>query len=92
MNTQETASRETRQFEKMTQTPIPKLVIQLGIPTTISMLVTSVYNMADTFFVGKDGTSASGAIGVVFGLMAIIQAFGFMFGQGAGSVSSRMHR
>lgn len=89
MNTQETASRETRQFEKMTQTPIPKLVIQLGIPTTISMLVTSVYNMADTFFVGKDGTSASGAIGVVFGLMAIIQAFGFMFGQGAGSVSSR---
>lgn len=89
MNTQETASREARQFEKMTQTPIPKLVIQLGIPTTISMLVTSVYNMADTFFVGKDGTSASGAIGVVFGLMAIIQAFGFMFGQGAGSVSSR---
>lgn len=93
---QETASRETKQYEKMTQTPIPKLVIQLGIPTTISMLVTSVYNMADTFFVGKYGasaseysTSASGAIGVVFGLMAIIQAFGFMYGQGAGSVSSR---
>ncbi len=82
-------SRETKQFEKMTQTPIPKLVIMLGIPTTISMLVTSVYNMADTYFVGKYGTSASGAIGVVFGLMAIIQAFGFMFGQGAGSTSSR---
>ena len=89
INMQEAASRETKQYEKMTQTPIPKLVIQLGIPTTISMLVTSVYNMADTFFVGKDGTSASGAIGVVFGLMAIIQAFGFMYGQGAGSVSSR---
>ena len=82
-------SREKKQFEKMTQTPIPKLVIQLGIPTTISMLVTSVYNMADTYFVGKYGTSASGAIGVVFGLMAIIQAFGFMYGQGAGSISSR---
>lgn len=81
--------KETKQFIRMTQTPIPKLVIQLGIPTTISMLVTSVYNMADTFFVGKYGTSASGAIGVVFGLMAIIQAFGFMYGQGAGSVSSR---
>ncbi len=83
------ASRETKQFEKMTQMPIPKLVVQLGIPTTISMLVTSVYNMADTFFVGKYGTSASGAIGIVFGLMAIIQAFGFMYGQGAGSISSR---
>lgn len=82
-------SRQTKQFEKMTQTPIPKLVIKLGIPTTISMLVTSVYNMADTFFVGKYGTSASGAVGVVFGLMAIIQAFGFMFGQGAGSTASR---
>ena len=78
-----------KQYEKMTKTPIPKLIIQLGIPTTISMLITSVYNLADTFFVGKYGTSASGAIGVVFGLMAIIQAFGFMFGQGAGSLSSR---
>lgn len=83
------AAGQSKQFTKMTQTPIPKLVIQLGIPTTISMLVTSVYNMADTFFIGKYGTSASGAVGVVFGLMAIIQAFGFMYGQGAGSLSSR---
>ena len=89
MDMQEAASREARQYEKMTRTPIPRLVIQLGIPTTVSMLVTSVYNMADTFFVGKEGTSASGAIGVVFGLMAIIQAFGFMYGQGAWSISSR---
>lgn len=78
-----------RQYHKMTETPIPGLVIRLGIPTTISMLVTSVYNMADTYFIGKEGTSASGAVGVVFGLMAIIQAFGFMFGQGSGSMSSR---
>jgi len=85
----DTESRQTKQYNKMTQTPIPKLVFRLGIPTTISMLVTSLYNMADTFFVGKYGTSASGAIGVVFGLMAIIQAFGFMYGQGAGSMSSR---
>lgn len=77
------------QYKKMTETPIGKLVIQLGIPTTISMLVTSVYNMADTYFVSEEGNSASGAIGVVFGLMAVIQAFGFMFGQGAGSVASR---
>lgn len=77
------------QYKKMTETPVSKLIIMLGIPTTISMLVTNIYNMADTYFVGKLGTSASGAIGVVFGLMAIIQAFGFMFGHGAGSIISR---
>lgn len=77
------------QYKKMTETPIPKLILMLGIPTTISMLVTNIYNMADTYFVGKIGTSASGAVGIVFGLMAIIQAFGFMFGHGAGSIISR---
>lgn len=77
------------QYEKMTKWPIPKLVISLGIPTTISMLVTNIYNMADTYFVSELGTSASGAVGVVFGLMAIIQAFGFMFGHGAGSIIAR---
>ncbi len=77
------------QYEKMTKTPVSKLIIELGIPTTISMLVTSIYNLADTAFVGGLGTSASGAIGVSFGFMAIIQAFGFMYGQGAGSIISR---
>ncbi len=76
-------------YIKMTETPIHKLILSLGIPTTISMLVTSFYNMADTYFVGKIDTSASGAIGVVFGLMSIIQAFGFMFGHGAGSIIAR---
>ena len=80
----------TSQYEKMTKEPVSKLVIELGIPTTISMLVTSIYNMADTFFVGKLGNSASGAVGVVFGLMAIIQALGFMFGHGAGSIIARL--
>lgn len=87
--TQERLEAEERQFKKMTETPVSKLIIMLGIPTTISMLVTNIYNMADTYFVGKLGTSASGAVGIVFGLMAIIQAFGFMFGHGAGSIISR---
>lgn len=82
-------SKEVNQFEKMTKWPIPKLIITLGIPTTISMLVTNIYNMADTYFVSELGNSASGAVGVVFGLMAIIQAFGFMFGHGAGSIIAR---
>lgn len=80
---------EDSQYRKMTETPVSRLIILLGIPTTISMLVTNIYNMADTYFVSKIGTSASGAVGVVFGLMAIIQAFGFMFGHGAGSIISR---
>ncbi len=76
-------------YNKMVNTPVSRLVITLGIPTTISMLVSNIYNMADTFFVSSLGNSASGAVGVVFGLMAIIQAFGFMFGHGAGSVIAR---
>lgn len=73
----------------MTKTPIPGLVLTLSVPSMISMLVTNVYNLVDTAFVGRLGTSASGAVGIVFGFMAIIQAFGFMFGQGAGSILSR---
>lgn len=76
-------------YEKMTTWPVSKLIVTLGIPTTISMLVTNIYNMADTYFVGELGNSASGAVGVVFGLMAIIQAVGFMLGQGAGSIIAR---
>lgn len=89
MQTDKAIEQGNAQYKKMTETPVSKLVIMLGIPTTISMLVTNIYNMADTFFVGKLGTSASGAVGIVFGLMAIIQAFGFMFGHGAGSIISR---
>lgn len=78
------------QFQKMIQTPIGKLITTLSVPTIISMLVTSVYNMADTFFVSKLGTSASGAVGIVFSVMAIIQAVGFTFGMGSGSWISRL--
>lgn len=78
-----------KQFIKMTRTPIPKLVATLAVPTTISMLVTSIYNLADTFFVSQISTSASGAVGIVFSLMTIIQAIGFTLGMGAGSLLSR---
>ena len=77
------------QFDKMTKTPIPKLVMGLAVPTILSMLITSIYNLADTFFVGQISTSASGAVGVVSSLMAVIQAIGFMLGHGAGSIISR---
>ena len=77
------------QFDIMTGTPIPRLILTLSIPSILSMLINNIYNLVDTAFVGHLGTSASGAVGVVFGFMAIIQAFGFMFGQGAGSILSR---
>ena len=76
------------QYQKMTETPVKRLIIKLSIPTIISMLVTSIYNLADTFFVSKLGESASGAVSVVFSLMAIIQAIGFTLGMGAGSLIS----
>ena len=81
---------QEKQYKKMTETPIKKLVLKLAIPTVISMLVTSIYNMADTFFVSQLGKSASGAVGVVFSLMAVIQAIGFTLGQGAGNVIARL--
>ena len=65
------------QYEKMTQTPVEKLIISLSIPTIITMLVTNLNNMADTAFVGRLGNSASGAVGIVFGFMSILQAAGF---------------
>lgn len=76
-------------FEQMTSAPVEKLVCRMAAPTIIAMLVTAIYNMADTFFVGRIGTSATAAVGVVFSLMAIIQALGFFFGHGSGNYISR---
>lgn len=77
------------QFQKMTEFPVPQLISKLAVPTITSMMVTNLYNMADTAFVGTLGNSASGAVGIVFGLMAILQSIGFLFGQGSGSIISR---
>ena len=73
----------------MTEMKVSKLINRLAVPTILSMLVTSFYNMADTFFVGRISTSASAAVGVAYSLMAIIQAVGFMFGHGSGNYISR---
>lgn len=74
------SSKTNSQFEKMTETPVQKLIVKLAVPSIISMLVTTVYNLVDTAFVGTLGNSASGAIGIVFGFMSILQAIGFLFG------------
>ena len=76
-------------YKKMTETPIPKLIFTLGIPTTVSMLITNIYNMADTYFVGALGESPQAATGILFTLQAIIQAIAFMLGQGSGSLVAK---
>ncbi len=76
--------------ELLTETPIPNLIVRLSIPTIISMLVTALYNTADTYFVGKISTEATAAVGLVFSVMAIIQALGFFCGHGSGNYLSRM--
>lgn len=82
--------KEDAQYQKMTQTPIYKLIPTLAVPTIISMLATALYNMADTYFVSKLGTSASGAVGILFSMMALIQAVGFTIGMGSGTQISRL--
>src|SRR5574344_2742956 len=78
------------EYQRMITHPVSGLIASLAVPTVISMLVSSIYNMADTFFVSQLGTSASAAVGVVFSIMAIIQAVGFTLGMGCGSLISRM--
>ncbi len=82
-------SKQEEKFIYMTTTPVPRLVCTLAVPTIISMLISSFYNMADTFFVGKINTQSTAAVGIVFSVMAIIQAFGFFFGHGSGNYISR---
>lgn len=77
-------------YRMMVETPVNRLIPRLAVPTIISMLITSIYNMADTFFVSQLSTSASGAVGVNFSLMAMIQAIGFTLGMGSGNYMSRM--
>ena len=78
------------QFKMMTTDPVCPLIVRLAVPTIISMLITAVYNTADTYFVSQLNKSASGAVGIVMPLMALIQAVGFTLGMGAGSNISRL--
>lgn len=80
---------QVTQYKKMTETPVRRLICILAVPTVISMLVTNLYNLVDNAFVGRLGTASAAAVGVVFGHMAVLQAVGFMFGQGGGSILSR---
>ena len=73
----------------LTQAPVHRVIGAMAIPTIISMLLTSMYNLVDTFFVGKINTQSTAAVGVVFSVMFFIQAFSFFFGNGSGNYISR---
>lgn len=81
--------KNTSEYKRMTESPVFGLVLRLSVPTTFSMLITSIYNLADTYFVSSLGNAATGAVGVVYSIQSIIQAVGYGFGMGAQSLISR---
>ena len=76
-------------YRQMTGQPVKPLILKLCLPAVISNLVTTAYNLTDTFFIGQLGTAQSGAIGIAFSIMTVMQALGFFFGNGAGNSMSR---
>ena len=76
-------------IRRMTRDPVEKLVLRMAAPTMTIMMISALYNMVDTYFVGQIGTPATAAVGITFSLMAVIQAVGFFFGHGSGNYLSR---
>ena len=77
-------------YQKMTEAPVSGLIMSLAVPSMVTTLISSVYNLADTFFVGQIGTSATAAVGVVFSISMILNALGFWVGTGGSNLVSRM--
>lgn len=76
-------------YTRMTTEPVSRLILEMAVPTILSMLVSNIYNLVDAFFVGQIDTQATAALGVVFPFMALIQAVSFFFGHGSGNYISR---
>ncbi|MBR5121251.1 MAG: MATE family efflux transporter, partial [Oscillospiraceae bacterium] len=77
------------EHKRMTESSVAGLVVKLSLPTIASQMISSVYNLADTYFVTNLGDQATGAVTIVFALQSIIQAVGFGLAMGAGSLVSR---
>ena len=82
-------SERSAKYREMVESPVEPLILRMAIPSVISLLITSVYNLADTYFVGRLGTSATGAVGIVYPLMTLNLALGLMFGKGTGTLMGR---
>ena len=83
------SAEQSDKYIMMTETPVRPLIMKLAVPTIISMMITGIYNSVYTYFVGKISTEATAAVGIVFSVMAVIQALGFFWGHGAGNYISR---
>ncbi len=81
--------RQRNNYEYLTTAPISKVIPSMAVPTILSMMVTSFYNLADTYFVSQINTQSTAAVGIVFTVMSVMQAFGFFFGHGSGNYISR---
>ena len=81
--------RSEARYRRMTETPVPRLVLSLAVPTIISMCISAIYNIVDSWFVGHISTLATAGVGVAFSYQSIIQAVGFFFGHGSGNYMSR---
>ena len=90
MSEQVDKSHEQQQYIKMTATPIPKLLLLLSLPSIVSMIITSIYNTADAYFVSQLSTAASGAVGIVLPMMALTQGIGFTYAVGAGTQTAQL--
>ena len=89
MPQEKSGQEKNEKFVKMTTAPVEKLVLSLAVPSIAIMVISALYNMADTYFVSSLGTSQVAAVGIAFPLMAVIQALGFFFGQGTGNYMAR---
>lgn len=76
-------------YEFLTQAPVSRVILTMAVPTIVSMLVTCLYVIVDTYFVGQLNTQSTAAVGIVFPLMSLIQAIGSFFGHGSGVYMSR---
>lgn len=90
MNNEKMRQEQQEQYEHMTTAPVGPLILSLAVPSMVTTLVTSIYNLADTFFVGKIGTSATAAVGVVFSIMMVLTALGFWVGTGGSTLVSSL--
>ncbi|HJF17850.1 MAG TPA: MATE family efflux transporter [Aeriscardovia aeriphila] len=81
----EKMARISAKHKEMTQSPLAPLILRMAGPAILANVVSTVYSLTDTFYVGHLGTAASGAVGIVMPIMLVFQALGLLFGQGSGN-------
>lgn len=84
--------REKQDYRKtmMLEEPLPKVITKMAVPSIVAFLITSIYNLADTYFVSALGTNATAAVSVNASLDQIIMMAGSMLAVGAASYISRL--